>query len=384
MVGGGDGAFIGAVHRQAAQLDNKFQLVCGAFSSKPKRSLQSGLNLGLDRQRCYTDYQTMFAQEASLNKDERMQCVIIVTPNHLHFPVAMEALKHGFHVLSDKPATTSLAKCQQLAGLVQRSGLLYGLTHPYVAYPMVSEARSRVAAGQLGQIKKIIVEYTQGWLANPIEKQGNSQAAWRLDPEKSGLSCCMADIGVHAFNLTEFISGLSVCNLSAHLNRVVPNRLLDDDGTVLLKFENGAQGVLLASQICLGEENNLRIRIYGDKASLDWSQEQPNSLCFKYADKPSETLRTGNSYLSPGARANTRLPAGHPEGYIEAFANIYNHFAEQIHTFGNVPEPGKNSAPIPDIQSALRGMTFIEAVVQSSSNNNQWQSLPTVTPIMEH
>jgi predicted dehydrogenase len=374
MVGGGEGAFIGAIHRHAAQLDGEYELVCGAFSSNAERCLKSGEALGVPSQRCYSDYSSLFKQEAALPADERMQCVVIVTPNHLHFPVAAEALRQGFHVLSDKPATVSLEECQQLESLLTETGLLYGLTHPYTGYPIIREARERVSAGQLGNIRKIIVEYTQGWLSEPIEHSGNAQAAWRLDPSRSGATCCMGDIGVHAFNLTEFVSGLKVSELNAELNSIVENRTLDDDGTVLLKFNNGAHGVLIASQICLGDENRLLLRIYGDKASLEWSQEEPNSLWFKYADKPKELLRTGNAYLGQDAAHHTRAPAGHPEGYIEAFANIYRNFATQVRAH-NQGEAIDNS--IPAIQDALRGMAFIETVLSSNSVNttDQWHTL---------
>jgi predicted dehydrogenase len=372
MVGGGEGAFIGAVHRNAAQLDSEYQLVCGAFSSNVQRCRQSGEALGVPEQRCYSDYASMFKQEAALPIDQRMQCVAIVTPNHLHFPVAVMALQHGFHVLSDKPATVSLDECQQLANMLKDTGLLYGLTHPYTSYPIVREARERIAAGELGNIRKIIVEYTQGWLSEPIEHSGNPQAAWRLDPDRAGASCCMGDIGVHAFNLAEFVTGLEVSDLSAELNSIVPDRTLDDDGTVLLKYSNGARGVLIASQICLGDENRLLLRVYGDKASLEWSQEEPNSLWLKFADKPKQLLRTGNAYLGQTAMNHTRVPAGHPEGYIEAFANIYRNFADQIRSY----EQGKSiDNSVPGIQDALRGMEFIETVIDSASTASAWRTM---------
>lgn len=372
MVGGGEGAFIGAVHRNAAQLDGDYELVSGAFSRSAERCQQSGDSLGVAKERCYPDYISMLEKEAVLPQDHRMQCVVIVTPNHLHFPVAVAALKLGFHVMSDKPATVSLDECQQLEKLLAETGLLYGLTHPYTSYPMIREARQCIASGQLGNIRKVIVEYIQGWLSQPIEHSGNAQAAWRLDPSRAGASCCMGDIGVHAFNLTEFVTGLSVSKLSAELNSIVPGRSLDDDGTVLLNYNNGAHGLLFASQICLGEENSLRLRVYGDKASLDWSQEEPNSLWIKHPNKPKELLRTGHDYLSQDAATNTRVPAGHPEGYIEAFANIYRNFAKQIRAHS---EGKQIDSSVPAIHDALRGMAFIEKVISSSNASSEWQEL---------
>ncbi len=369
MVGGGEGAFIGAVHRNAAQLDGEYELVCGAFSSDAERSLRSGSALGLSADRCYADYDTMMQCEAALPSGERMQCVVIVTPNNLHYAPAAAALKQGFHVLSDKPATFNLDECRKLAALLNQTGLLYGLTHPYTAYPVIQQARELVASGTLGTVRKIIVEYIQGWLAQPIEQQA---PVWRLDPRKAGVSCCMGDIGVHAFNLCEYVSGLTATRLSAELSSIVNGRSLDDDGTVLMHFDNGARGTLLASQICTGEENNLRLRIYGDKASLDWSQMEPNSLWLRHADKPVELIRAGHAYMGDAAKTFTRVPAGHPEGYIEAFANVYKSFAAQIRAHGSdsqVPQA-------PGIRAALRGMAFIETVVRSDAADNVWLDLP--------
>lgn len=375
MIGGGEGALIGSVHRQAAALDGEYELVCGAFSAKADRSLSSGLALGLTSTRCYPDFTTMMQQEALLPADQRMQCVVIVTPNHLHWPVAQAALQQGFHVLSDKPATFNLAECRALAALLQTTGLLYGLTHPYIAYPMVQEARALVAAGTLGTVNKVIVEYIQGWLATPLEQSGNKQAGWRVDPAQSGISCCMGDIGVHAFNLAEFVSGLSVIRLRGELNHLVGNRVLDDDGMASLRFDNGAHGVLLASQICTGEENGIRLRVFGDKAGLDWRHADANSLWLHHADKPAERLRTGTAYTGVAARRYTRIPAGHPEGYIEAFANIYRSFAAQIraHATG-----GTVQQPAPGITAALRGMAFIETVVDSANREGEWLPFPPV------
>jgi predicted dehydrogenase len=378
MVGGGEGAFIGAVHRSAALLDNELELVCGAFSSDGERSRRSGASLHLDPDRCYADYATMFAAEANLPADTRMDFVSIVTPNHLHFPVASAALEHGFHVLCDKPATMSLAEAQKLRATLAASGCIYGLTHPYTSYPVIVEARERVRAGHLGTVRKIIVEYTQGWLAEPIERAGNAQAAWRLDPARSGVSCCMGDIGVHAFNLAEFVTGLRVTALSADLNSIVEGRRLDDDATALLRFDNGAHGVLIASQICTGDENDLRLRVYGDAASLEWNQQEPNSLWFKHAHKPAELLRSARGHLGAAAQYHSRLPPGHPEGYLEAFANLYRNFAAQVRAHLNGATQRGAALQVPGIDAALRGMAFIETAVAASASERKWHAFPEV------
>ncbi|HSC16719.1 MAG TPA: Gfo/Idh/MocA family oxidoreductase, partial [Gammaproteobacteria bacterium] len=329
MVGGGEGAFIGAVHRAAAGVDQAIELVCGAFASDAERSRSSGATLGLPPERCYADFASMFAAEAKLPAGKRMEFVAIVTPNDLHLSVATAAFEHGFHVLSDKPATRTLAECLELRDAHNASGCLYGLTHPYGSYPLIVEAAERVRAGQLGTVRKVLVEYTQGWLAEPIERRGQKQAIWRLDPKRAGLSSCMGDIGVHAFHLVELVTNLRTTELCADLNSIVAGRELDDDGAAFLRFDNGARGVLVASQICTGDENGLRLRVYGDAASLEWRQEEPNSLWLKHAHKPIELIRSGGNGLGAAARANSRLPAGHPEGYLEAFANVYRHFAAQ-------------------------------------------------------
>jgi predicted dehydrogenase len=378
MVGGGDGAFIGAVHRSAAALDHEIELVCGAFSSNPDRSRHSGARLNLPPERCYSDYGAMFAAEAALPADVRMDFVAIVTPNHLHFPVAAAAFRHGFHVLSDKPATTTLAECVRLRDAITVSGCLYGLTHPYASYPMIVEAEERVRAGQLGTIRKVLVEYTQGWLAEPVERSGNTQAAWRLDPARAGASCCMADIGVHAFHLAELVTGLRVTELAADLNRVVAGRQLDDDGTAWLRFANGARGVLVASQVCTGEENDLRLRVYGDRASLEWRQQEPNSLWLKHAHRPAELVRTATDAVGVAARAHSRLPSGHPEGYLEAFANVYRNFAAHVRARTGGAAPAGLLPPVPGIDAALRGMAFIETVVAASGSREKWHPFPEV------
>ncbi len=374
MVGGGEGAFIGAVHRIAAALDGEIELVCGAFSSKPERSRTSGAALGLPDSRVYDDYDSMMQAEAALAEDVRMQFVAIVTPNNTHFPVAAAALKSGFHVLSDKPATLNLAEALTLREILNETGLLYGLTHTYNGYPMVKEARARIARGELGSIRKIVVEYPQGWLADRQEDTDNKQASWRLDPSQAGVSSCMGDIGVHAANLAEYVSGHHISEICADLTAFVPGRELDDDGSVLLRFANGAKGVLHASQICIGEENAIRIYVYGDKGGLSWQQQEPNTLWLKWPDRPTEMLRTGGAYLGTEAAANTRTPMGHPEGYLEAFANLYLAFAGQIRAHDAGEAPDARAADCPGIEEAIRGMTFIELAVSSSASDVKWHS----------
>ena len=375
MVGGGEGAFIGAVHRLAAALDGDIELVCGAFSSDPDRSRRSGAALHLAPDRVYSDYASMMAAEASLPVDVRMQFVAIVTPNHLHYPVAIAALRSGFHVLSDKPATRDLAEALQLRDVVAQTGLLYGLTHTYTGYPLVKEARTRVAAGELGTVRKIVVEYPQGWLAAPAD-QANKQAQWRLDPARAGVSSCMGDIGVHAANLAEYVSGLEITEVCAELTAFVEGRQLDDDGSVLMRFAGGARGVLMASQISIGEENGLRIRVYGDSGSLEWSQCEPNSLWLKWPDRPAQLLRSGSDYLGELASLNSRTPPGHPEGYIEAFANIYMAFIGQVRAAQEGKAADTRAADCPGIEAAVRGMTFIELVVAASDSDQKWHTFP--------
>lgn len=376
MVGGGEGAFIGAVHRMAAALDGDIELVCGAFSGNPARSRHSGAALHLPDERVYGDYRTMLAAEAALPADRRMQFVAIVTPNHLHYPVAEAALRAGFHVLSDKPATFDLAEALKLRDLLNETGLLYGLTHTYVGYPLVKEARARVAAGELGAIRKVVVEYPQGWLVDRQEDGDNKQALWRLDPARAGVSSCMGDIGVHAANLAEYVTGLLISELCADLGSCVPGRELDDDGAVLLRFDNGARGVLMASQVSAGEENDLRLRVYGEKGGLDWRQQEPNTLWLKWHDRPTEMLRTGGSYLGSLAAANTRTPGGHPEGYLEAFANIYMAFAGQVRARAEGGSVDERAADCPGIDEAIRGMAFIELAVAASASDVKWHAVP--------
>jgi predicted dehydrogenase len=372
MVGGGRGAFIGAVHRIAANIDGQIELVCGAFSSDPDKSKASGADLFLDAARCYGSFEEMIHAEKALPSEKRMDFISIVTPNHMHFAPAKLALENGFHVLSDKPATFSLAEARDLSKIVRSSGLLYGLTHNYTGYPLVKHARELVHSGALGKIRKVVVEYPQGWLATKLEESGQKQAAWRTDPARSGAAGCVGDIGTHAENLAEYITGLRIHELAADLTAFVEGRLLDDDANILLRFEGGAKGVLHCSQISVGEENNLNIRVYGEKGGLEWHQKEPNTLLLKWQDKPAEVLRTANGYLGAAAAANSRTPAAHPEGYLEAFANIYRNFANHIRATqaGTAPDP--LVLDYPKIEDGVRGMAFIEAVVASSKHNAAW------------
>lgn len=370
MVGGGEGAFIGAVHRIAARLDNQIELVAGCFSSQAGRSRAMAAELGISADRCYDSYQQLFAAEARLPPQQRIEFVAIVTPNHLHFPVAQAALLAGFHVLSDKPATLSLDEALQLKALVQQTGLHYGLTHTYAAYPMVRQARLLVQQGHLGAVRRVAVSYPQGWLADKADSDGSAQAQWRLDPARAGISGCFADIGTHAFQLAEHITALQVTELSADLAKVVDGRVLDDDGSALLRFNNGARGTLLASQVCAGMGNGLQISVYGELGSLSWQQEQPNQLLLQLRGQPQQVWQAGSdsAYLDPQVRACCRTPAGHPEGYLEAFANIYRDFALTLRqtTAGNLAA---------GIDEAVRGMAFVQAAVASSRQNAAWTSL---------
>lgn len=377
MVGGGRGAFIGAVHRIAAAMDQQIELVCGAFSSDPKRSKASGADLFLPPQRCYGTFEEMIRSQAQLPEDVRMDFVAIVTPNHLHFPPAKMALENGFHVLSDKPATFNLAEAKKLAALVRKTGLLYGLTHNYTGYPLVKEARALIRSGKLGRIRKVVVEYPQGWLATRLEATGQKQAGWRTDPKRSGAAGSIGDIGTHAENLAEYITGLPIAELAADLTSFVKGRKLDDDGNVLLRFKGGAKGVLHCSQISVGEENNLNIRVYGEKGGLEWHQRYPNTMYVKWLDQPMQVYRTGLGYLGAAAQAATRVPPAHPEGYLEAFANIYKSFAHHIrarleHRKLRQDDPALD---YPTIEDGVRGMAFIEAVVKSSKKNAAWTKL---------
>jgi predicted dehydrogenase len=377
MVGGGRGAFIGGVHRIAANMDGQIELVGGAFSSDPEKSRASGSDLFLDTARCYGSFEEMIHAEKALPADKRMDFISIVTPNHMHFAPAKLALENGFHVLSDKPATFNLAEAKSLASIVAQTGLLYGLTHNYTGYPLVKQAREMVLSGALGKIRKVVAEYPQGWLATRLEESGQKQAAWRTDPARSGAAGCVGDIGTHAENLAEYITGLKIRELAADLTSFVEGRLLDDDANILLRFEGGAKGVLHCSQISVGEENNLNIRVYGEKGGLEWHQREPNTLLVKWIDKPVEVYRTANGYLGVAAAANARTPAAHPEGYLEAFANIYRNFANHIRARLEGSEPSPLVLDYPKIEDGVRGMAFIDAVVGSSKHNASWTRIET-------
>ena len=377
MIGGGRGAFIGAVHRIAANIDGQIELVAGAFSADAEKSKASGADFFLAPERVYASYAELVAKEAALPADQRIDFVAIVTPNHVHFPAAKAALEGGFHVLSDKPATFNLAEAKELAAIVKKTGLLYGLTHNYTGYPLIKEARELVHSGKLGKIRKVVVEYPQGWLATRIEASGQKQAAWRTDPKRSGAAGCIGDIGTHAENLAEYVTGLQISELAADLTAFVKGRKLDDDGNVLLRFKGGAKGVLHASQISVGEENNLNLRVYGELGGLEWHQCEPNTMLVKWPDQPMQVYRTANGYLSAAAKAAGRTPPAHPEGYLEAFANIYKNFATTIRARLEGRKLAKDDPALdfPKISDGVRGMAFIEAVVKSSQANAAWTKL---------
>jgi predicted dehydrogenase len=362
MVGGGAGSFIGPVHCMAAELDGAIELVAGAFSQDPERSRQAGVTYRIDPDRAYTNYQEMMDRESK--RKDPIDFVCIVTPNHLHLPIAVAALEHGFHVMSDKPATANLKEAQALEAVVQRTGLLYGLTFTYTGYPLVREARLMARSGELGKIRKAVVQYQQGWLSSSLETTGHKQAAWRSDPSQSGMGGAIGDIGTHAFHLLEYISGLKVTEMNATLRSVVPGRRLDDDCNAFLRMNNGAAGTLACSQIAAGELNEMRVRIYGETGSIEWRQQDPNRLIVKWLDGPEEIHHAAASYLSGDALAVARVPSGHPEGYLEAFAVLYREFADALGEWkkGNAhPLP----ATLPGIEAGVRGMRFIERVIES-------------------
>ena len=375
MVGGGITSFIGPVHRKAAGIDGEIELVCGAFSIDPKESQETGRALYLDPKRVYNTYDEMFENEKTLPQDQRMDFVAVVTPNHVHFAPSKMALESGFHVLVEKPIAFSLEEAKELQKLVKKSGLLLGLTHTYTGYPLVKEARSIIKSGRLGKVRKVYVEYPQGWLSTLLEGTGNAQASWRTDPKKSGMGGAIGDIGTHAANLAEYVTGSKITDICALLNTVVKGRMLDDDSSMLLKFDNGASGVLLATQVAAGEENNLNIRVYGEKGGLEWKQMEPNTLLLKWLDRPTEVVRAGQQYLSAEAKAFTRTPAGHPEGYLEAFANIYRAFGKAVRDY----KPGKKINPdkydFPDVEDGVRGMNFVRTAVKSSQSTRKWTTL---------
>jgi predicted dehydrogenase len=374
MIGGGEGSFIGAIHYKAAMLDGYYELVCGAFSSDAEKAVRSAAYYHVPAERAYKSWQQMFETEAALPADQRMEAVLIATPNHLHHPQAVMAVEKGFHVICDKPVTISLEQALDLEQKVLQSKLIFALTHTYTGYPMVKEARHMAASGKLGKIRKLVVEYPQGWLTTPLEKEGHKQASWRLDPRFSGPGGCLGDIGVHAENLAEYITGLSIEELCADITSFVPGRTLDDDASVLLRFNGGAKGILYASQISAGEENNLTIRVYGENGGLEWQHSDPNTLLLKMLDQPVQILRAGagNSYLAEKTRWNLRTPGGHPEGYIEAFANIYRNAAYHINKHKNPDLDTPDFIEYPTISDGVRGMRFIEKVIQSSQSDIKW------------
>ncbi|MGV8814416.1 MAG: Gfo/Idh/MocA family protein [Gelidibacter sp.] len=373
MIGGGIGSFIGDVHRKAATLDGMIELVCGAFSSTAEKSKASGKELLLPEDRCYGSFEEMILKEKALPENLRMDFVAIVTPNYMHFAPAKLALENGFHVVCDKPMTLTEDEAKELEELVKSTGLLFALTHNYPGSPMVKQAKAMVKNGDLGAIRKVQVHYLQGWMATAVEDSDNKQAAWRVDPSKSGLGGALGDIGTHAHNLVEYITGLKVKELAADLGRFGKGRVLDDDGNILLRLENGAKGIMSISQIAAGEENNLSIRVYGEKGSLEWHQEKPNELITRWLDQPKMIFTSNGNDLYPLSLAASRIPAGHPEGYLEAFANVYKNFATHLNAF-------KTKTPIetpdyPTVSVGVRGVQFIHAAVESDQQNAAWVGL---------
>ena len=365
MVGGGPGSLIGAVHRRAAALDGEIEISAGSFSSSPEKSKQTGKELRLDPSRVYDSYRQMAEKEAKLPEGERIDFVSITTPNNTHFDIAKTFIEAGFNVICDKPMTTSLEDAEELCRLVKKHDIIFALTHNYTGYPMVKQAREFVKNGTLGKIRKIVVEYPQGWLASYLEGTDNKQAAWRTDPKQSGISSCIGDIGTHAENLARYITGLEIEELIADLTTFVPNRKLEDDGNILIHYSGGARGILYTSQVSVGEENSLKIRVYGTDASLEWHQENPNYLYIKYGNGPEKVYKKGNDYLDEIVQHNTRLPSGHPEGFIEAFANIYLNVSRTIAAKISGEKPGKFDTDFPKVQDGAIGVNFIYKAVES-------------------
>ena len=375
MVGGGKDAFIGAIHRIAANMDGLIELSCGALSINPEIAIESGKALFLPESRTYLTYDEMFKAEANLPLHQRIDFVTIVTPNFAHFAPALMALDYGFNVVIEKPITFSLEEAKLLKQKLDETGLLLCLTHTYSGYPMVKQAKAMIKEGKLGKIRKVWVEYPQGWLSTLSEREGNAGAAWRTDPKKSGKSSVMGDIGTHAAHLAEYITGSKITDICAELNTLVEGRIMDDDGAGLLKFDNGSKGVLMASQVAAGEENALKIRIYGERGGIEWLQHEPNSLIVKWLDQPTQILRAGSNngaHLSSFATYNCRTPGGHPEGYLEAFANIYRNFALTLNCKLDGLEPTPEMLDFPSIEDGLRGMAFIDSVVTSSQSDKKW------------
>ena len=378
MVGGGRGAFIGGVHRRAANLDGNIELVAGAFSSDPKKSKLSGKDFHLDSSRVYNSYQEMAEKEKALPEDQRIDFVTIVVQNHLHFDVAKTFLQAGFNVICDKPVTYDLAQARELRKIINKTKKVFALTHNYTGYPMVKLAREMVKKGELGEIIKVVCEYPQGYAITALTGEEKAIANWRANPEIAGISNCMGDIGTHAENLVHYITGLEIDKLCADLSVNIPGRKLDDDGNVLVRFKGGAKGIIYASQVSNGDENDLNIRVYGTKKSIEWHQEEPNDLLIKDARAPRQVWRRGNDYVTGAAAENTRIPFGHPEGFIEAFANVYNAAAVAISDEVAGKYPRKSGYDFPDIRDGIIGMAFIETVVKSSKSKDKWVKFPTL------
>ncbi|HET9523701.1 MAG TPA: Gfo/Idh/MocA family oxidoreductase [Terrimicrobiaceae bacterium] len=377
MVGGGRGAFIGGVHRMAMRLDGRIDLVAGAFSSNPEKSKLSGEDLFLDPRRVYADYRVMAAEEARLPEGERIDFVSVVTPNRAHVPVSRTFLEAGFNVVCDKPLAFTLEEALDFREVVRKSGKVFVLTHNYTGYPMVKQARELVRSGELGEILKIVAEYPQGWLGKPIDAEGQKQASWRTNPEEAGASSCLGDIGTHAENLARYITGLEIDELCAEFTTFVEGRKLEDDANLLIRYKGGAKGVLYASQISAGEENSLRVRVYGSRASLEWYQEDPNRLFVKYPDAPRRVYRAGNEYLSDSAKRFGRIPAGHPEAFLEAFANIYLEAARAIEAVLD-GQPVPPDSDFPTVDSGVEGMAFIATAVKSAKAGGVWTKMVAV------
>jgi predicted dehydrogenase len=372
MIGGGIDAFIGAVHRIALNMDGQVELVAGALSVNPEVALESGRQLFLSEDRIYTDYKTMLEKEAAMPADKRIDFVTIVTPNFVHFDPAMMALDKGFNVVIEKPITFSLEEAKMLKAKLEETGLSLLLCHTYNGYPMVKQAKRMLQQGVLGKIRKVYVEYPQGWLSTFLEKTGQTQAAWRTDPKRSGKAGSMGDIGTHAFNLAEYVTGLKVTSICSNVNTIVEGRMLDDDGAAFLRFDNGASGVLMATQIAAGEENNVKIRVYGEKGGLEWKHEDTNTLLVKWLDKPVEIYRAGTGYLDSFASHNCRTPAGHPEGFLEAFANLYRNFVLTVRAKINGETPKPEWLDFPGVEEGIRGMAFIENIIESGKSETKW------------
>lgn len=373
MIGGGKDAFIGAVHRLAMNMDGQVELVAGALSVNAEVAIDSGKSLFLDESRIYTDYKLMLEKEAAMSAEKRIDFVTIVTPNFVHFEPAMMALEKGFHVVIEKPITFTLEQAKQLKAKVEETGLCLLLCHTYNGYPMVKQAKQFLKSGALGKIRKVYVEYPQGWLSTFLEGTGQAQASWRTDPKKSGKAGSMGDIGTHAFNLAEYVTGLQVTHICSDINIVVEGRMLDDDGAAFLKFNNGATGVLMATQIAAGEENNVKIRVYGEKGGIEWKHEDNNTLLVKWLDKPTEIYRTGGGYNSSFAAHNTRTPSGHPEGFLEAFANLYRNFVLTVRAKIDGEQPKEEWLDFPSVNEGVRGMAFVENVIESGRSTEKWK-----------